>query len=120
MKLVVLNWFKDFFIKVLGRSIELLFRITLFILPLGLYLLLIQMRDKASKISNISVYTNDDSVWQHVFPGFILVAINPRAFEQSYLEINRKFQTWVSNNKYLLGFLFMLTIVTLMIIIGAK
>ena len=120
MKLTVLSWFKDTLITLLGRIIEVSFRIILFFLPLGLYLVLIQARDKASKVSNLSVYTSDNSVWQHIFPGFILVAINPNLFKQEYTEIKRKFQGWVSDNKYLLGFLFMTTIVVLMIIFGAK
>ena len=96
MKLTVLNWFKDELIPFVGRIIELLFRIILFILPLGLFLLLIQYRGKASKISNISVFTEDNSVWQHIYPGFILVAIDPEITKRKIRRINKSIQDTIS------------------------
>ena len=116
MKLTVLTWLRDALIPFIGRFIELLFRIILFMLPLGIYLYLIQSRSKASKVSNLSVYTNDDSVWQHIFPGFILVSINPRSFRKSIADTKNNIQTWISTNKYILSFLFMAAIVLLMIL----
>lgn len=104
MKLQVLTWLRDSLIGLTGRIIELLFRIILCCLPLGVYMLLIQFRSKASKISNISVFTNDNSTWQHVFPGFILVAINPDLLKESYFKFRRNFQTWISDNRFLLFF----------------
>ena len=118
MKLTVLTWIRDSSVSLIGRSIELLFRVILFFLPLGVYLFLIQSRDKASKVSNISVYTTDDSVWQHIFPGFILVAVNPNSFKNSFNSIKLKFQQWVNNNKYELTTLFMAVVVGLLIWIG--
>jgi len=102
MKLQVLTWLRDSLIGLIGRTIEIIFRTILFCLPLGVYLLLIQFRSKASKISNISVYTEDYSVWQHVFPGFILVSINPNSIKEWCLKKRLKIQTWVGDNKFLL------------------
>ena len=110
MKLQVLTWLRDSLIGLTGKTIELIFRTILFCLPLGIYILLIQFRSKASKVSNISVFTNDNSVWQHIFPGFILVAVNPNLLKESYFKFRRNFQMWVNDNKFLLFFI-MLTIV---------
>ena len=114
MKLIVLNWLKDELIPFLGKVIEILFRIFLLILPMGVFLYVIQVRDKASTIRNISVYTNDNSVWQHIFPGFILVAIDPKGFKTSQSNLKNKLQAWVESNKYLLALLFMFVIVVMM------
>lgn len=116
MKLTVLTWLRDSSITFVGRLIELVFRAVLLILPLGLYLYLIQARNKASKISSISVYTTDDSTWQHVFPGFLLVAIDPKVLHKKRVAFKEKLQNWVQANKYLLSFIFMLLIVLLMVI----
>lgn len=116
MKLTVLTWLRDSSIAFVGRAVELIFRALLLILPLGLYLCLIQARNKASKISSISVYTNDESTWQHIFPGFLLVAIDPKVLHKKRAAIKEKFQAWVQANKYLLSFIFMLLIVLLMVI----
>ena len=115
MKLTVLNWFKDVLLIWIAKLIEITFRIILFLLPLGIYLLLIQGRGKVSKVSSLSTFTNDKSVWQHIFPGFILVAIDSDQFKNAYLKAHGDFQTWVSRHKYTLAFLFMTAIVCLMI-----
>ena len=120
MKLTVLKWIGESSIGILGRTIEILFRITLCLLPLGVYMLLLQKRTKASKISNIMVYTNDRSIWQHVFPGFILVSIEPDGMQKFLLNLNSNFKNWVERNKYLLALLFMSSIVGLMLLIYLK
>lgn len=118
MKLTVLNWFKDFMKVFLGRIIELIFRVILFVLPLGVYMFIMQHRTKVSSVSNLTVYTKDESVWQHVFPGFILVAIQPNQFKEFIHAKKAKIQGWIKENKYLLAMLFMALIVGLMVYFG--
>lgn len=118
MKLTVLNWFKDSIKIFLGRVIEFIFRVVLFLLPLGVYMFIIQQRTKVSSVSNLTVYTKDESVWQHVFPGFILVAIQPNQFKE-YISVKKaKIQGWIKDNKYLLAMLFMALVIGLMVYFG--
>ena len=116
MKLTVLEWLGSSLVPILGRTIELIFRVILIFMPLGVYLLLIQKRSRASAVSSLSTYTNDKSRWQHIFPGFILISINPDDLTNFISNNKNKFQTWVKENKYLLSFLFMSFIVLLMIL----
>ena len=118
MKLTVLSWLRDELVVYLGKLVELFFRLLLLVLPMGLYLLLIQGRSKASSIRTILDSTEDNSRWQHIFPGFILVAIDPNATKSAYNRIKINVQSWINGNKYLLGFMFMTLIVTLMLIKG--
>ena len=118
MQLTVLKWIGQSLLSIVGKTIEVLFRTILFLLPLGVYLFIIQFRSKASKVSNISVYTTDDSIWQHIFPGFILISIDPKSFKKSYNSIKNKFQQWVDSNKYELVAIFMTVIVVLLVWIG--
>ena len=120
MKLTVLNWLKDSSKNLIGRSIELLFRFILCILPLGLYMVLLQKRSKASKVSSLMTFTNDRSVWQHIFPGFILVAIEPDVLNNFLTNLNNSFKAWVERNKYALAILFMATIVSILILMYIK
>ena len=115
MKLTVSKWFLDSLIPFLGKIVEVLFRIVLCLLPLGVYMFLIQQREKASKISNISVFTNDRSVWQHVFPGFILIAIEPTILSDFLNKKRSNFQNCVQRNKYIIAILFMIIVVGLML-----
>lgn len=116
MKLTVLQWIKDETVPFIGRVIEALFRTVLFFLPLGVYLFLLQSRSKASSINSISVFTNENSKFQHVFPGFILVSISPNSLNEAVLRVRNNFQNWVEHNKYLLAFLFMAVIVGIMML----
>ena len=114
MKLTVLTWLRDSSINLLGKTIELLFRALLFFLPLGLYLVLIQLREKASAVSSLSVFTNDESRWQHIFPGFILVTIDHQSLRRRVVKVRLDIQTWISVNKYWLVSLFMILVLLLL------
>lgn len=116
MRLTVLEWIKEGAIPLIGKGIELGFRLILFILPLGVYMCLLQLRSKASSITSISTYTEDNSRFQHIFPGFILVSINPDSLTSFVKKANSNFQLWVNSNKYTLSFLFMAMIVGLMVL----
>ena len=118
MKLEVLNWIKDESVGLLGKTVELLFRLVLLLLPMGFFLLLIQSRKKASSIRTILDFTEDNSKWQHIFPGFILVAINPEGLKTAYTRTKINIQSWINGNKYLLSFIFMALMVALMLIKG--
>lgn len=118
MKLTVLNWLKDSSINFIGRTIELIFRTLLFILPLGLYLILIQLREKASAVSSLSAFTNNQSRWQHIFPGFILITVDHQSLKREIAKAKTNIQTWIASNKYIIGVLFMLIIIALMVVSG--
>lgn len=115
MKLIVLSWLKDVLKGFIGKTIEILFRVFLFFLPLGLFMFILQHRNKVSKVSNLTVYTTDESVWQHVFPGFILVAVDPNQFKNFIKSKKDSIQKWIKDNQYLLTMFFMTLIVILMI-----
>lgn len=116
MELTVLKWLGDSSVRLLGRSIELTFRLILCFLPLGVYMLLLQKRKGASSVNTISVYTNERSKFQHIFPGFILVSIEPSTLDNFLNKLRDNVQNWVKENKYLLAFGFALILVVLMII----
>ena len=105
--LTVSNWFKEYLLVFLSRVIEYSFRLLLFCLPLGIYMLILQLRSKASSVSNISVYTNDKSSWQFVFPNFILVAVNPNELKETFNKKKEELNKFIENNKYFLIILFL-------------
>ena len=110
------NWFKEFLKGLFWQIAERALRIILFLTPIGFYLALLQFRSKASKVSSLSAFTNDKSVWQHVFPGFMLVAVDPDYFRKMIKKQHDSFQTWVQINRYSLCFLFAFLIVLFMVL----
>ncbi len=118
MKAEVITWIFESVKNTLLQCTEVLLRVLLFFMPLGFYMCLLQFRNKVSSTRNLSTFTNDNSVWQHIFPGFILVAIDPDEFKSSLQRKKNNFQLWISSNKYILCFLFCLLIVVLMVWYG--
>lgn len=115
MNLIVYNWFKEFLKGFIWQIAERLLRILLFLLPVGVYITMLQFRSKASKVSSLTVFTKDNSVWQYIFPGFALVAIDPSMFKNAIKKRNEEFQFWIQNNKYTLSFLFALLMVLIIL-----
>ena len=70
-------------------------------------MLILQLRSKASSVSNISVYTNDKSDWQFVFPNFMLVSVNPKALKDTYEKRKKELEKFLGSNKYIIVVLFL-------------
>jgi hypothetical protein len=116
MELTVMRWLRDFLVPLIGKTVELLFRVLLCLLPLGVYMVILQKRVKASSTRTISVYTKENSKFQHVFPGFLLVSIDPDSLSSYLAKAHNNVQNWIQRNKYIIALLFMSAIVGLMIL----
>jgi hypothetical protein len=116
MELTVMKWLRDFLVPLIGKTVELLFRILLCLLPLGVYMVILQKRVKASSTRTISVYTKENSKFQHVFPGFLLVSIDPDSLSSYLAKAHNNVQNWIQRNKYIIALLFMSAIVGLMVL----
>lgn len=116
MELTVMRWLRDFLVPLIGKTVELLFRVLLCLLPLGVYMVILQKRVKASSTRTISVYTKENSKFQHVFPGFLLVSIDPDSLSSYLAKAHNNIQNWIQRNKYIIALLFMSAIVGLMIL----
>ena len=116
MELVVLKEVGKGTLNFLGKFIEILFRIILCCIPLGFYLVLIQKRPKASTARAISAHLRDESKFQYIFPGFLLVTVNSKGLDNWLSALNNRIQSWIERNKYLLGLCCMATIVAIMVL----
>lgn len=116
MKPIVLTWIKEFTLNTLKVTGEFMARVIWLMLPLGVFMLLIQMRSKASGIRSIFTYTEDNSEFQAIFPGYYLVSVNPNEMKEYIAKTKGNFQKWLQNNKYILCFSLALCVVLLMLI----
>ena len=57
--------------------LELILKGIYMLLPIGLYMALLQFRDKVSKVSAIHTFTRDDSTFQFIHKNFMLVCVDP-------------------------------------------
>ena len=54
------------------------------LLPIGLFMLLMSLRTKNHKATAISTFTNERSEFQHIFPNYILVIVEPHMLKRSF------------------------------------
>ena len=52
-------------------------------LPMGLFMLLMSLRTKNHKATAIATFTNEKSEFQHIFPNYILVVVEPQLLRRS-------------------------------------
>lgn len=52
-------------------------------LPMGLFMLLMSLRTKNHKATAIGTFTNEKSEFQHIFPNYILVVVEPQLLKRS-------------------------------------
>ena len=53
-------------------------------LPMGLFMLLMSLRTKNHKTTAIGTFTNEKSEFQHIFPNYILVVVEPQLLRRSF------------------------------------
>ena len=55
-------------------------------LPMGLFMLLMSLRTKNHKATAIGTFTNEKSEFQHIFPNYILVVVEPQLLRRSVVK----------------------------------
>ena len=71
---------------VIALTIGLLERICILLylmLPMGLFMLLMSLRTKNHKATAIGTFTNEKSEFQHIFPNYILVVVEPQLLRRN-------------------------------------
>lgn len=63
------------------------------LLPMGLFMLLMSLRTKNHKATAIGTFTNERSEFQHIFPNYILVIVEPTLLRN---DINKKINAFNS------------------------
>ena len=73
----------------IALTIGLLEKILVFIyclLPIGLFMLIMGLRSKNHKVTALSTFTTDNSEFQHIFPNYILVTIDPNYYKRQIVK----------------------------------
>ena len=81
------------------------------LLPIGLFMLIMISRTKNHKATAIGTYTNERSEFQHIFPNYILVIVEPKLMQKSIDNKIKVINAFVDKYKwiFLLLFFFLLT-----------
>lgn len=82
-------------------------------LPMGLFMLLMSLRTKNHKATAIGTFTNEKSEFQHIFPNYILVVVEPQLLRRSVVKRVNEVNSFLS--KYL-GMILVGTILVLLVL----
>lgn len=89
------------------------------LLPIGLFMLIMSFRSKNHKTTALSTFTNENSEFQHIFPNYLMVVVEPKYLKRL---VNKKINEINEfNNKYkwvylVLIMLLLFLILTIMIV----
>lgn len=84
-------------------------------LPMGLFMLLMSLRTKNHKATAIGTFTNEKSEFQHIFPNYILVVVEPQLLRRSVTKRVNEVNSFLS--KYL-GMI-LVGIILVLLVLGA-
>lgn len=82
-------------------------------LPMGLFMLLMSLRTKNHKATAIGTFTNEKSEFQHIFPNYILVVVEPQLLRRSVTKKVNEVNSFLG--KYL-GMILVGTILVLLVL----
>ena len=74
----MLNVLLQLFIALTIGLLEKICILLYLMLPMGLFMLLMSLRTKNHKATAIGTFTNERSEFQHIFPNYILVVVEPQ------------------------------------------
>ena len=104
----MLNVILQLFIALTIGLLEKICTLIYLCLPMGLFMLIMSFRTKNNSTTAIQTFTNDRSEFQHIFPNFILVIVEPSLLKK---EIQKRID---KTNSFLLKYLPLLIIVLLL------
>lgn len=86
------------------------------LLPVGVFMLLMSLRSKGSKATAISTYLTDRSEFQHIFPNFLLVIVDPNWLKKKVTNKINSMQAFLLKYRALLIALFFIGLLTIAVL----
>jgi hypothetical protein len=71
-------------------------------IPIGVFMLLLSLKSKSSKATAISTFLTDRSEFQHIFPNFLLVIVEPALLKTKVQHKVRDIQAYLNKYKAIL------------------
>jgi len=104
----MLNAILQLFIALTVGIIEKIFILLYCMIPIGLFMALMSLRDKNHKMPAISTFTSENSEFQHIFPNYILVIIEPNYFKRNVNKRIRDINLFLDKYKLIIALMFAL------------
>jgi hypothetical protein len=106
----MLNALIQLFLAITVGVVEKLCILLYCLLPIGLFMLIMSSRTKNHKATAIGTFTNERSEFQHIFPNYMLVIVEPKLMQKSIENKVKAINAFVDKYKWIfLLFFFLLT-----------
>lgn len=106
----MLNALIQLFLAITVGVVEKLCILLYCLLPIGLFMLIMSSRTKNHKATAIGTFTNERSEFQHIFPNYMLVIVEPKLMQKSIENKIKAINAFVDKYKWIfLLFFFLLT-----------
>ena len=113
--MIIKRFFKLVFMIFLW-TLELVARTIWLLLPLGFHVFFLQMRKNVDKLPALTGYFSENSTWQMVYDGVVIVNTNPGSVEKRFNNV----KNWFIKTKWLWVILAVLVIVGSVVYIAYK
>ena len=84
------------------------------LLPIGLFMLMMSSRTKNHKATAIGTFTNERSEFQHIFPNYLLVIVEPNLMKKSIDNKIKGINAFIDKYKWVIGLIFAFAFVLLL------
>ena len=106
----MLNALIQLFLAITVGVVEKLCILLYCLLPIGLFMLIMSSRTKNHKATAIGTFTNERSEFQHIFPNYMLVIVEPKLMQKSIENKVKAINAFVDKYKWIFRlFFFLLT-----------
>ena len=100
-----------FLVAMIMWILELIARFIWLMVPIGIHMLFLQLRTKVDKLPALTGYFDEESTWQMIYDGAVLVNTNPGALHKRYNNIKK----WFIQTKW---YWVILAVILLLLILG--
>lgn len=87
-------------LKFLTVALEYICRVIYLCMPLWVFMLFMNLRNKANTVSVLTAFVSHDATFQHVYPGVVLVLDDPNALEKNLRRLSRNLENFLASYKY--------------------
>ena len=87
-------------LKILTTILEYICRVLYLCMPLWVFMLFMNLRDKANTVNVLTTFVSKDATFQHIYPGVLLVLDDPNALEKNAKKISQRVENFLATYKY--------------------
>ena len=112
----MLKIFVKFIWMIIYNTLESICKFIYLMLPLGLHMFALQMREQINPVTTLTTFINENSTWTIAYDGLVMVNTNVGAVRKKF----KNFKLWLKKWTWLFITIAVLMVIVLLVIIAKK